>query len=125
MIAQIESLPTNMVGFRAVNEVTEEDYNRVVIPIVKDLVSKTNTLNYLFVLDTSISNFTFGAWFKDALVGVKNITKWKRAAIVSDVKAMKTITEIFSFLMPGEFKVFEHKDQQEAINWVSGKEVKK
>jgi len=49
----------------------------------------------------------------------------KRAAIISDVKAMKTITEIFNFLMPGEFKVFEYKAQQEAIKWVSGKETKK
>lgn len=46
-----------------------------VIPIVNDLVSKTDILNFLFVLDRSISNFTFGAWFKHAIVGVKNITK--------------------------------------------------
>ncbi|WP_299252659.1 STAS/SEC14 domain-containing protein [uncultured Cytophaga sp.] len=57
MIIQIENLPANMVGFRAINEVTEEDYNRVVIPVVKGLISKTDTLNYLLILDTSVSNF--------------------------------------------------------------------
>lgn len=123
MIIQIENLPANMVGFRAINEVTEEDYNRVVIPVVKGLISKTDTLNYLLILDTSVSNFTMGAWFKDAVLGIKNLTKWKRAAIVSDVKAVKIFTDIFSVLMPGEFKVFEHKEEQKAIDWVSGKSI--
>ena len=111
-----------MVGFRATNEVTQEDYNTHILPVVKELVAKTNTLNYLLVLDTDVSNFTMGAWFKDAVLGIKHLTKWHRAAIVSDVHAVKTFTDIFSVLMPGEFRVFEHKDQQEAIVWVSGKE---
>ena len=64
-----------------------------------------------------------GAWFKDAILGIKNLTKWKRAAIVSDVKAVKIFTDIFSVLMPGEFKVFEHKEEQKAIDWVSGKSI--
>ncbi len=121
MITQMQHLPANMVGFKATGEVTQEDYNTSVIPVVKELVSKTNTLNYLLVLDTDVSNFTVGAWFKDAILGIRNLTKWHRAAIISDVRAVKTITDIFSALMPGEFRVFEHKDQQLAIDWVSGK----
>ena len=121
MITQIQNLPANIVGFKASNEVTEEDFTTRVMPEVKELISKTNTLNYLLVLDTSVKNFTLGAWFKDAVMGVKHLTKWNRAAIVSDVEGVKTFTDIFSKLMPGEFKVFEHKDQQLAVDWVSGK----
>lgn len=120
MITQIQNLPANMVGFKASYEVTETDFINDVMPKVKELVSKTDTLNYMLVLDTSVKNFTAGAWFKDAVMGVKHLTKWHRAAIVSDVQAVKTFTDVFSVLMPGEFKVFEHKDQQEAIDWVSG-----
>lgn len=120
MITQIQNLPANMVGFKASQEVTEEDFTTHVMPKVKELVSKTDKLNYMLVLDTSIKNFTAGAWFKDAVMGVKHLTKWNRAAIVSDVQAVKTFTDVFSVLMPGEFKVFEHKDEQQAIDWVSG-----
>lgn len=119
MITQIQNLPSTMVGFKASGEVTEEDFTTRVMPKVKELVSKTDTLNYMLVLDTSIKNFTAGAWFKDAVMGVKHLTKWNRAAIVSDVQAVKTFTDIFSVLMPGEFKVFEHKDEQQAIDWVA------
>lgn len=123
MINQIHNLPANMVGFRATSEVTEDDFSNVVMPQVKELIAKTDVLNYLLVLDTSVSNFTAGAWFKDAIMGIKHLTKWNRAAIVSDVKAVKTFTDIFSVIMPGEFKVFEHANQQEAIVWVSGNDI--
>jgi len=121
MITEINNLPANMVGFRATGEVTENDFDNTVIPKVKELVSATDTLNYMLVLDTSVKNFTAGAWFKDAVMGIKKLTKWNRAAIVSDVQGVKIFTDIFSVLMPGEFKVFEHKDQQLAVDWVSGK----
>ena len=120
MITEIKNLPSNMVGFKATNEVTEKDFDETVIPKVKELVSATGKLNYMLVVDTALGNFTFGAWFKDALMGIKKLTKWNRAAIVTDSKGVKIFTDIFSVLMPGEFKAFEHKDQQLAIDWVSG-----
>jgi hypothetical protein len=121
MITQIEHLPANMVGFRASGTVTEVDFLETVIPKVKQLISTTNKLNYMLILDTSVKNFTPGAWLQDALMGIKHLTKWNRAAIVSDVSAIRIFTEIFSVLIPGEFKGFEHKEEQLAIDWVAEK----
>lgn len=121
MIQFIQHLPGNMVGFKATGEITETDFSETVMPKVKELVDKTDILNYMLVLDTSVKNFTAGAWFKDAIMGIKHLTKWNRAAIVTDVEGIRTFTGIFSVLMPGEFKGFEHKDLQAAIDWTSGK----
>lgn len=121
MIQFIEHLPGNTVGFKATGEVTETDFSETVMPKVKELVDKTGTLNYMLVLDTSVKNFTAGAWFKDAIMGIKHLTKWNRAAIVTDVEGIRSFTGIFSVLMPGEFKGFEHIDLQAAIDWASGK----
>lgn len=121
MITVIENLPKNMVGFKAEGNITEADFNDIVMPHVKRFIEETNKLNYLLVLDTSIKNFSAGAWFKDAVMGIKHLTKWNRAAIVTDVNGIRIFTEIFSVLMPGEFRGFEHKDLQSAIDWVSEK----
>jgi len=121
MIHEMENLPPNMVGFRAEGEITEADFSETVMPKVKALIEQTDTLNYLLVLDTSIANFTAGAWFKDAVMGIRHLTKWNRAAIVTDVKGIRTFTDIFSVLIPGEFKGFEHSELQKAIDWTSGK----
>ncbi|PBQ32418.1 STAS/SEC14 domain-containing protein [Sphingobacteriaceae bacterium] len=119
MITPLENLPANMVGFRATDTITEKDFTDTVMPAVKEVIDQTGHLNYLLVLDTSIKNFTMGAWMQDGLMGIKHLTKWKRAAIVSDLDAIRTFTDAFSIVIPGEFKGFKHSELDKAIAWVS------
>jgi hypothetical protein len=121
MIHFLDHLPSNIVGFKATGEITEKDFTETVLPKVKELIDTTDQLNYLLVLETSLNNFTMGAWMEDALMGIKHLTKWNKAAIVSDVASIRNFTNFFSYLMPGEFKGFEHADLQHAIDWVSEK----
>lgn len=118
MIVQIPDLPDNMVGFRADGEVTKEDFEIVKLQVTH-LVEKTGKLNYMLVLDNSPADFTFGAWVQDALLGIHNITKWNRAAIVSDSETVKTFTDVFSKVMPGEFRAYGHTQYDRAVDWVS------
>ena len=120
MIEQIKDLPSNMVGFRSTGEVTEDDFD-MVKDEVKKSVDKTGKLNYLLFLDNSPSDFTLGAWMQDALLGIKNLTKWNRAAIVSDSNVVIKFTDVFSVLMPGEFRGFHKNEMQQAIDWTSEK----
>ena len=120
MIQQITDLPENMVGFRASGEVIKDDFD-IVLQKVEEIVEKTGKLNYLLYLETSSANFTIGAWVKDGLLGVQNLTKWNRAAIVSDSEMVKKFTDVFSDIMPGEFRGFEMDNLQHAIDWTSEK----
>ena len=120
MIEQIHNLPDNMVGFRSSGEVTQDDF-KLVKTKVSEFVEKTGKLNYLLFLDNSPADFTFGAWVQDALLGIKNITKWNRAAIISDSETVDKFTSFFSKIMPGEFKVFHKNDLERAIDWTSEK----
>lgn len=120
MIVKIENTPDNMVGFQTLGEVTKEDFETTVVPEVKALVERTGKLNYLMVINTELKNFSAGAWLQDILLGLKNITKWNRAAILSDVEGVKVFTDIFSVIMPGEFKCFGKDELEAATVWVSG-----
>lgn len=108
-----------MVAFRATGEVTKEDFDQIVLPAVAELVQRTDKLNYLLVLDTPLKNFTLSAWIKDALLGLNNLTKWNRCAIVSDSDGINSFTNLFGMAMPGEFKGYKPEQLDEAINWVS------
>lgn len=119
MIQQLDNMPDNMIGFRAQGEVTKEDFTDIVIPRVEQQIEKTGKLNYLLLLDTSIKDFSAGAWWQDAMMGIKNLTKWNRAAIVSDSEGIRRFTDFFSILMPGEFKGFHKEDLDKAILWTS------
>jgi len=120
MIQQLTDVPDSMVGFRAIGDVTQHDFENQVIPAVNKLVERTGRLNYLFVLDTPVKNFKIGAWWEDALLGLKELTKWNRAAIVSESTAISLFTALFSKVMPGEFRTYTHNELNKAIDWVSG-----
>ena len=120
MIEQIKDLPANMVGFRSTGEVVKEDFE-MVTEKVKELVDITGRLNYLLFIDNELSEFSAGAWLQDALLGIKNLTNWNRAAIVSDSEAVKKFTAAFSIVMPGEFKGFSKSDYNSAVEWTSEK----
>ena len=118
MIEELKNTPNTMVGFVVRDEVTKEDFDRVVLPAVHELVQRTDKLNYLLVVDTSLKNFTIGAWLKDAMLGLNNINKWNRTAIVTDSVGIQWFTELFSKVVPGEFRGFNHNELKNAIQWV-------
>jgi|SRR5690606_10882389 hypothetical protein len=119
MIHIIEDAPNNVAAFRAVGEVTKEDYQNVVIPEVERIIKAVGHINFLLYLDTEVENFTMGAWVQDALLGLKNLAKWNRAAIVSHSDKVITFTNGFSHIVPGEFKGFKKEYYNEAISWVA------
>lgn len=112
-------MPQNIVAFRAWGEVTAQDFKEVVLPAIADLVSKIDEINFILILDTSPTDFTIGAWLQDAWAGIRDLTKWNRAAIVTGNEMVEKITPVFSALMIGTFKTYSHTQMNEAINWVS------
>ncbi|KQR93628.1 hypothetical protein ASG01_09115 [Chryseobacterium sp. Leaf180] len=124
MITIIEDAPENVAAFRADGEITKEDFDQTVFPHVEKKIETYNELNYLLYLNTDLDNFTASAWFQDVLLGIKNLAKWNRAAIVTDKKGVQNFTDIFSVLMPGEFKSFPREDLANALFWCEhGNEV--
>lgn len=119
MIQLIDNAPNNVAAFRATGEVTKEDYLNVVFPEVKRVITQIGHINFLLYLDTDVENFTAGAWMEDALLGLQNIAKWNRAAIVTDSEKAITFTNRFSYFVPGEFKGYKKDQYDLAITWVS------
>lgn len=75
MIQQLNDVPAHVAAFKATGVVTKKEMDAVVLPAVTKIVDATGELNFMWVLDTSIKNFTAGAWFKDVLLGIQNLTK--------------------------------------------------
>lgn len=119
MLQFINDLPSHVVGIRATGEVSKDDYDKVLIPRLNELVERQGEINYLLVLETDVSNFSVGAWWEDFMLGLKNFTKWHRIAIVSDQKGVEWVTDALSAVIPGKSKGFPLSELQNAITWVS------
>lgn len=119
MVEVLNNVPQEIAAFRVYGEVTKDDYSNVVLPHTEQKLEQTGVINFLLVVDTDLSNFTFGAWLQDALLGLKHLTKWRRAAILTDNEGAITFTDGFSKVAPGEFKGFQKNDLQAAVAWIS------
>lgn len=88
---------------------------------MEDLVKHQGQINYLLVMETDIQNFTAAAWWEDFKLGLKNFTKWKKVAIVTDQKGIEWFSDVFRHFIPGESKGYKLSELEDAIQWVSGK----
>lgn len=119
MIEVINGLPAYVAGFRAIGKVTREDYQKIIYPLVGSIAKAFGKINYLLVIETSLSNYSAGAWIDDAVLGITYFNKWNKLAIVSHSDGIKKFTDVFGKLIPGETKGFKMQDLPFAKEWIS------
>jgi hypothetical protein len=122
MVEKIEDMPAGTIGFRASGKLTKEDYTEVLVPILKDAV-EAGEVRMLFVL-SDFEALEPRAWLEDAKTGLElgflKHSAWKRSAIVSDAEWVKKAFRMFAWMTPGEVKVYELGEEDEARAWVAG-----
>lgn len=119
MITQIAGLAGQTVGFTLTGDITKEDYDNVIFPAVQLTKEAGGDINLLLVINTDLSRFTMGAWMKDALLGLQNLTRFNRVAVVSDSHMVKNMTSMANMVVPGDYKYFLPTEENEAKVWVS------
>lgn len=119
MIEVIHGLPAHVAAFRATGKINRYDYIDIINPVVDNIYYQFGKINYLLVLNTSLKNYSAGAWFRDALLGFVYFTDWKKLAVVSEKKSIVRFTDIFGKLIPATTRGFMMGDLDEAKAWVS------
>lgn len=119
MITQITGLAGNTVGFTLTGDITKEAYDTIIFPAVERARAAGGSINLMLVINTDLSNFTIGAWMKDALLGLQNLTRFGRVAVVSDSHMVKNMTSMANMVVPGDYKYFLPAEENEAKVWVS------
>jgi hypothetical protein len=119
MLMKLEDMPSYVAAFKAVGEVTKEDYNKTVIPEIERVDRQHGHIHFLMVMETSVKDFSLGAWLKDVATGFKHYRGWKKIAIVTDEKGAEKFTDLVSVFIPGSAKGFSLPELQEAKKWVA------
>jgi hypothetical protein len=122
MIERIDDMPAGTIGLRATGTLTKDDYVRVLEPAIQQGVD-TGGLRLLLELH-AFDGLADGAWAEDAKSGLKAFIKdrgaWRRFALVTDVDWVAKATKGFSWMIPGESKVFVLAESAAARDWVAG-----
>ena len=117
MLKQIEDLPAGVIGVEASGEVTADDYRNVLEPMIQS-AHAAGKIRFLYVYGEDVG-MTPGATWQDAKLGLGHFTSFERMAVVTDKDWVENSIKAFGWIMPGEVKVFDDDDRDEAIAWLA------
>jgi len=118
MIEVMTDLPDNVLGLRASGEVTSDDYATTLVPALESKLARFRKVRLLYVIGDEFDGYTGSAAWEDAKVGMKHWTAFERVAIVTDVDWIENTAKAFGFMLPGEVRVFDDDDVEQARRWV-------
>ena len=79
-----------------------------------------NDVRLLYVLSEDFGSYSPGVVWADTKLWAQHLKAWQKIAIVSDADWLENSVEAFGWLIPGEIKVFETDDLDDAKEWLSG-----
>ncbi|HEX4188981.1 MAG TPA: STAS/SEC14 domain-containing protein [Solirubrobacteraceae bacterium] len=122
MIEPLEDMPNGTIGFRATGRVTREEYRDVLLPPMRDAAERGD-VRMVFAIGPGFEKFELGALAQDTksgiTLGLGHPHAWKRTAVVTDVDWIAKALHMFSWLMPGEVRLYELDGLEDAKKWVA------
>jgi hypothetical protein len=123
MIERIAEMPPGTIGFRAAGHMTRDDYANVLIPDLREAVDAGRGLRTMYVIE-DLHGIEPRALWEDGKLGfdltVHHRDAWIRSAIVTDVHWLAQAVRMFAWMIPGEARIFEPVQLEQAKAWVAG-----
>jgi hypothetical protein len=118
MIVVKSGTQENLLEVHMTAPITDKDYSEVLMPALDEALAKVEAVRMLVVLEADMTDFTMGALWDDAKLGLSNWSGFERVAIVTANTAMTRLVRAFSILMPCPVAVFGKRSEDEARLWL-------
>lgn len=118
MIESLQDFQGNVAAFLCSGHVTQDDYEAVLIPAVEKKLKEHDKIRLYYETAADFAGIEPSAVWEDFKTGMEHFTRWERIAVVTDVEWIKHTMQAFSFVMPGELKVFPRAEITEARAWI-------
>jgi hypothetical protein len=119
MLQRIRTLPSGIDGFRAIGEVTRNDYRQILEPVFEEARREDRRLRLLFEFGEEFQGYSRGAVWEDARVGFRHLRRFDRCAILTDIDWLRSATRFLSTLLPFPLRVFPSGARSDAIGWLA------
>jgi SpoIIAA-like len=116
-------MPTGTLGFRISGKISRDEYFQMLDP-VRELLERGEKVSFLVQTEPDFEGLDLAALWEDAKaagsVGLKYRASWERLAVVTDKDWLRHAISGFGWLSPGELRVFEPGQLEEAKAWTGG-----
>lgn len=115
----MSGFPDQVVAFKAIGEVTDEDYEKVLDPAIAAALAKHDKIRLLYVLGEEFTGYEADAMWEDAKLGLRTFTSYDKIGVVTDATWVRRAVSAFGWLIPGEVRVFTVGAFDQAKGWIT------
>ena len=119
MLRRMTDLPVGTIGFEAVGEVEDDDWEDAVEPVLRREIADGRKVRLLYVLGPGAHDVEGDAVKADTEFRARHASSFERVAVVSDEVWMRPALRALSFLMPGKAKGFQVRELEDAKRWLA------
>lgn len=112
-------MPPGVLGLEAIDDVEEEDYEKVILPAVNEALAEHGKLRLVYLLGPEFDDYEGGAVWEDLKIGARHPASFERVAIVTDARWAGPAIKIFSVLLPGQARAFPLSELESAKRWAA------
>jgi hypothetical protein len=119
MLRLIHDMPAGTLGFEAIGEVEDDDWDDVVEPVLRREIAAGSKLRLLYLIGPEARGVDADAMKADAGFRARHPHAYERVAVVSDEEWMRPALRALSFLVPGKARAFAVSDLAGAKTWLA------
>jgi SpoIIAA-like len=118
MLRSISDMPAGTIGFEAIGEVEDDDWEEAVEPVLRREIADGRKVRLLYLLGPEARDVEGDAMSADTGFRMRHATSFDRVAVVSDEDWMRPALRALSFLLPGKAKGFRVRELEAAKAWL-------
>jgi SpoIIAA-like len=119
MLRRIDAMPAGTIGFEAVGEVEDDDWEETVEPLLRDEIAQGRKLRLLYLIGPQSREVEGDAIKAGAEFRARHATAFTRVAVVSDEDWLRPAVRVLSVLVPGRTRGFAVSDVEAAKAWLA------
>ena len=119
MLKRMSDMPAGTIGFEAVGEVDDDDWEKAVEPVLRAEIAEGHKLRLLYLLGAAARDVDGDVMRDDVGFRARHATSYERVAVVSDEDWMRPALRTLSFLLPGKARAFRVHDLPAARAWLA------
>ena len=118
MIEVLSKSQGKTLGVRLTGKATDEDYEKIFIPALENLIKEYGKIRCLYFMDEGFQGWELGAMWDDAKFGIKHKSDFEKIAVVGGPKWAEWCKKIASHLVAAEIKTYPADQLDDAWSWV-------
>ena len=119
MLRRMTDMPVGTIGFEAIGEVEDDDWERAVEPALRSEIADGRKVRLLYLLGPEARDVEGDAMKADTTFRARHATSFDRVAVVSDEDWMRPALRGLSFLLPGKAQGFHVRELAAAKAWLA------